>query len=135
MRGPVSTIIDQLLTMASPELLPLMCAVLAVQSSASRCNSAAELLRMLDASLDPLFTWQLFDVASLKYVSVHRASSVFLEGAFSANEPLSVVPLPPPLDLNFDIQALLTSPAALGFQTERRSGKKCRIRRVLKASV
>jgi WD40 repeat protein/serine/threonine protein kinase len=135
LKGPGSVIIDELLTKASPELLPLLCAVLAFQSSASRCSSAAELLRMLDASLDPLFTWQLFDVASLKYVSVHPASSVFLEGAFSANEPLTGLTLPPPLDLNFDIEALLTSPAALGFQTERRSKKKCRIRRVLKASV
>jgi serine/threonine protein kinase len=135
MKGPGSVIIDELLTKASPELLPLLCSVLNLPSAASRCSSAAELLRMLDASLDPLFTWQLFDIASLKYVPVHPASSVFLERAFSAIEPLTGLPLPPPLDLNFDIQALLTSPAALGFQTERRSGGKCRIRRVLKASV
>ena len=135
LKGPGSVVMDELLTKASPELLPLLCAVLAVPSAASRCNSAAELLRMLEASLDPLFTWQLFDVASLKYVSVHPASSVYLERAFSANEPLTGLPLPPPLDLNFDIQPLLSSPAALGIQTEKRSGKKCRIRRVLKASV
>jgi hypothetical protein len=55
MRGPGSVIIDELLTKASPELLPLLCAVLAIPSAASRCNSAAELLRMIDASIDPLF--------------------------------------------------------------------------------
>jgi hypothetical protein len=135
MKGPGSVRIDELLTKASPELLPLLCSVLTVPSAASRCSSAAELLRMLDASMDPLFVWQLFDVASLKYVSVHPASSVFLEGAFAANEPHAALPLPPPLDLIFDIQALLSSPTALGFQTEKRSGNKCRIRRVLKASV
>ena len=90
---------------------------------------------MLDTSVDPLFVWQLFDVASLKYAPVHPASSVFLEGAFAANEPHAALPLPPPLDLIFDIQAMLLSPTALGFQTEKRSGNKCRIRRVLKASV
>jgi serine/threonine protein kinase len=127
--------IDELLTKSSPQLLPLLCSVLAEPSADSRCNSAAELLRMLDASLDPLFIWQLFDVASLKYVSVHPASTVFLERAFAANEPLAALPLPPPLDLIFDIQAMLSSPTALGFQTEKRSGKKCRIKRVLKASV
>jgi serine/threonine protein kinase len=135
MRAPGSVAMDELLTKASPELLPLLCAVLAVPYAASRCNSAAQLLRMLDASLDPLFIWQQFDVALLKYASVHPASSVFLEAAFAANEPLPALPLPPPLDLNFDIQALLSSPTALGVQTERRSGKKCRIRRVLRASV
>jgi serine/threonine protein kinase len=127
--------IDELLTKTSPEILPLLYSVLAVPSAASRCNSAAELLRMLDASMDPLFVWQLFDVASQKYAPVHPASSVFLEGAFAANEPHAALPLPPPLDLIFDIQALLSSPTALGIQTEKRSGKKCRIRRVLKASV
>jgi serine/threonine protein kinase len=135
MKGPGSVIIDELLTKASPELLPLLCAVLAIPSAASRCSSAAELLRMLDVSMAPLFIWQQFDVTSLRHESVHPASSVFLEGAFSANEPLAALPLPPPLDLIFDIQALLSSPTALGFQTEKRSGKKCRIRRVLRASV
>ena len=135
MKGPALVAIEELLTRASPELLPLLCAVLAVPSAASRCSSAAELLRMLDASMDPLFKWQLHDAASLKYTSVHPASSVFLEGAFSANEPITGLPLPAPLDLFFDIQAMLSSPTALGFQTEKRSGKKCRIRRVLRASV
>jgi uncharacterized protein YjbI with pentapeptide repeats len=132
MKGPGSVNINELLTKSSPELLPLLCSVLAVPF---RCNSAVELLRMLDSSLDPLFIWQCFDAASQKYVSVHPASSVFLERAFSANEALASLPLPPPLDLHFDIQALLSSPTALGFQTERRSGHKCRIRRVLKHSV
>jgi hypothetical protein len=72
---------------------------------------------------------------SLKFVAVHPASSVFLEGAFSANEPLTGLPLQPPLDLHFDIQAMLSSPTALGLQTEKRSAKKCRIRRTLRASV
>jgi serine/threonine protein kinase len=135
MNGPGSVVIDELLTKTSPELLPLMCAVLAAPSAASRCNSAAELLRILDVSMDPLFMWQLFDAASLKYVPVHPASSVFLEAAFSANEPHTGLPLSPPLDLIFDIQALLSSPVALGYQTEKRSGEKSRIRRVLKASV
>jgi serine/threonine protein kinase len=135
MNGPGSVIIEELLTKASPELLPLLCAVLAVPSAASRCNSAAELLRMLDASMDPLFVWQQFDSASLKYVSVHPASSVYLEKALSAHHPHTVLPLPPPFDLIFDIQALLSSSTALGYQTEKHTGKKCRIRRVLRASV
>ena len=134
-KTPGSVNIDELLTKSSPELLPLLCSVLAVPSSAFRCNSAVELLRVLNSSLDPLFIWQCFDAASRKYVLVHPASSVFLERAFSANEALASLPLPPPLDLNFDIQALLSSPTALGFQTDRRSGNKCRIRRVLKPSV
>jgi serine/threonine protein kinase len=134
-KGPGSVNIDELLTKSSPELLPLLCSVLTVPSAAFRCNSAVELLSVLDSSLDPLFIWQCFDAASQKYVPVHPASFVFLERAFSANEALASLPLPPPLDLHFDIQALLSSPTALGFQTERRSGRKCRIRRVLKPSV
>jgi hypothetical protein len=90
---------------------------------------------MLDASMNPMFIWQHFDVASHKYASAHPASSVFLEATFAANEPHTGLPLPPPLDFNYDLQVLLSSPTALGFQTERRSGKKCRIRRVLKGSV
>jgi hypothetical protein len=88
-----------------------LCSVLAVPSAASRCSSAAELLLMLEASLDPLFMWQQSDVASLKFVPVHPASSVFLEAALSANEPLTGLPLPPPLDLIFDIQAMPSSPS------------------------
>jgi serine/threonine protein kinase/WD40 repeat protein len=135
MNGPGSVNIEALLTKSSPDLLPLLCSVLATQSAGSRCSSAAELLCKLDAGIDPLFIWQFCDPHTQHYVSVHPASSVFLEGAMSANEPLTGLPLPPPLDLVFDIQALLSSPTALGLQTEKRSGKKCRVRRVLKASV
>jgi serine/threonine protein kinase len=135
MTGPGSVVIEVLLTKASPELLPLLCAVLSKPSAASRCNSAAELLRMLDASTNPLFNWQCFDVASHKYVPVHPASSFFLEEAFSSSKPFTALPLPPPLDLIFDIQAVLSSPAALGYQTSKHSGNKSRIRRILRASV
>ena len=136
MKEPGSVVIDQLLTKASSQLLPLLCAVLAVPSAASRCNAAAELPRMLHASMEPLFMWQLFDVASLKNVCLSIPRHLcFLEGAFSSNEPLTGLPLPPPLDLMFAIQALLSSSTALVFQTEKRSAKKCRIRRVLRAPV
>jgi serine/threonine protein kinase/uncharacterized protein YjbI with pentapeptide repeats len=135
MTAPGVVKLEELLTKASPDILPVLCAVLAVQSAALRCNSAAKLLRLLDASMDPLFVWQRYDCTIQKFVSVHPASSVALEEAFSAEQPHTMLPLQPPLDLNFDIQALLFSPIALGFQTERRSGINCRIRRVLKASA
>jgi hypothetical protein len=135
MTAPGVVNIDALLTKSSPDLLPLLCTALAPQLAGSRCSSAAELLRILGASIDPLFIWQLFDSEVQRYVPVPPASSVFLEGAFSANEPLTGLPLPPPLDLVFDIRDLLSSSTALGFQTQKRSGKKCRIRRVLAPSV
>ena len=43
--------------------------------------------------------------------------------------------LQPPIDLMFAIQALISSSTALVFQTEKRSAKKCCIRRVLRAPV
>jgi serine/threonine protein kinase len=59
MNGPGSVNIQALLTKSSPDLLPLLCSVVAAQSAGSRCSSAAELklLRILDASIDPLFLW------------------------------------------------------------------------------
>jgi serine/threonine protein kinase len=135
MAAPGAVKLEQLLTKASPDILPVLCAVLAPQSADLRCNSAAKLLRLLDASTDPLFVWQRFDCTIQKYAAVHPASSVFLEAAFSAEQPHTMLPLQPPLDLNFDIQLLLSAPTALGFQTERQSGIKCRVRRVLKSSA
>jgi serine/threonine protein kinase len=134
MNGPGSVIVDVMLTKCSPELLPLLCSVLDAPFS-SRCNSASALLRMLQTSVDPMFIWQRFDVASLHYISVHPAAFVKLENAFLAMQPHVTLSLQAPLDLNFDIEALLSSPTALGLQTERSSGRKCHIRRVLKSTV
>ena len=44
MTSPGAVNIEVLLTKASPELIPLLCSVLAVSDPASRCQSAAELL-------------------------------------------------------------------------------------------
>jgi serine/threonine protein kinase len=136
MTAPGAVKRDELLTKTSTQLLPLLCAVLAAPDAASRCcNSAAELLQKLDSSVDPLFIWERYDDSVQAYVHVHPASSVALEEAFSANQPHTMLPLQPPLDFQFDIQALLVSPTALGSQTERKSGKKCPIRRILKPSA
>ncbi len=88
MTAPGAVKLEELLTNASPDLMPLLCSVLAVPNAASRCQSAAELLRKLDASIDPLYIWQFFDNASNKFLSVHPASSVALEDAFAANSLL-----------------------------------------------
>ena len=135
MAAPGAVKLDELLTRASPELLPLLVSVIGVADARFRCFSAAELLRKLDASVDPLFIWQRYDDSTQQYALVHPASSVALEEAFSATQPHTMLPLPPPFDLNFDIEELLSSPTALGMQTERRSGIKCRIRRRLRSSA
>jgi serine/threonine protein kinase len=122
MTSPGAVKLDELLTKASPEIMPLLCSVLAVPDAASRCQSAAELLLKLDASIDPLFVWQRYDNTANKYVSVHPASSYALEEAFAADKPFTMLPLQPPLDLIFDIKALLSSSTALGYQTGRSSG-------------
>jgi serine/threonine protein kinase len=83
MTSPGAVKLDELLTKASPEIMPLLCSVLAVPDAASRCQSAAELLLKLDASIDPLFVWQRYDNTANKYVSVHPASSFALEEAFA----------------------------------------------------
>jgi serine/threonine protein kinase len=135
MTAPGAVKVEEVLTKVSSELLPLLCSVLAVSDFASRCKSAAELLRKFDASIDPLFQWQLFDASAQKFVPVHPAASFALEEAFVANQKHTMLPLQPPLDLNFDIQALLESATALGMQTERQSGTRRSIRRLLKPSV
>jgi serine/threonine protein kinase len=135
MTAPGAIKLEELLTKTSRELLPLLASVLAVPDAASRCKSAAELLQKLDASVDPLYIWEEHDVATGKYVAMHPAASVALEEAFSANQPHTMLPLQPPLDLNFDIKALLSSATALGSATERRSGAKRAIRRLLKPSA
>jgi serine/threonine protein kinase len=135
MTAPGAIKLEELLTKTSRELLPLLASVLAVPDAASRCKSAAELLQKLDASVDPLYIWEEHDVATNKYVAVHPAASVALEEAFSANQPHTMLPLQPPLDLIFDIKALLSSATALGSATERRSGAKRAIRRLLKPSA
>jgi hypothetical protein len=66
---------------------------------------------------------------------MHPAASFVLETAFSDHQPLHHLPLQPPLDLNFDIKALLSSATALGSATERRSGTQRAIRRLLKPSA
>jgi serine/threonine protein kinase len=135
MTAPGSVRLEELLTRTSSELLPLLYSVLAMTHATSRCQSAADLLRMLDANMDPLFVWQRYDSTLCEFVAVPPASFLFLERAFSANEPLTMLPLQPPLDLNFDIKDLLTSASALGLQRQRSSGASCYIRRVLKSSV
>jgi serine/threonine protein kinase len=135
MTAPGAVKLDELLTKASPELLPLLCSVLLLSEVTSRCASAAELLRKLDANIDPLFLWQYYDSSKQVFVPVHPAASFALEQAFTAGEPAASLPLKPPLDLNFDLQALLTSPTALGYQTERKSGVKRPVRRLLKPSA
>ncbi len=135
MTAPGAVKLDLLYTSTSPELMPLLCSVLAQSDAAARCKSAAQLLRTLDASIDPLYVWQRYDNAACEYVSVHPASSVALDAAFLANERHTMLPLQPPLDLNFDIQTLLSSPTELGLQTERRSGQQCCIRRRLRPSA
>jgi serine/threonine protein kinase/ribosomal protein L13E len=135
MTAPGAIKLEELLTKTSRALLPLLASVLAVPDAASRCKSAAELLQKLDASVDPLYIWEEHDVTTNKYVAVHPAASVALEEAFSANQPHTMLPLQPPLDLNFDLKALLSSATALGSATERRSGAKRAIRRLLKPSA
>jgi serine/threonine protein kinase len=135
MTEPGAIKLEELLTKTSRELLPLLASVLAPPDAASRCKSAAELLQKLDASEDPLYLWEQYDVAANKYVAVHPAVSVILEQAFSVNLPYPILTLPPPLDLNFDIKALLSSATALGSATERKSGAQRTIRRRLKPSA
>jgi serine/threonine protein kinase len=135
MTAPGAIKLEELLTKTSRELLPLLASVLAVPDAASRCKSAAELLQKLDASVDPLYIWEEYAVATGKYVAMHPAASFVLEQAFSDNEPLAQLPLQPPLDLVFDIKSLLSSATALGSATERRSGAKLAIRRLLKLSA
>ena len=55
MTAPAAVKLDELLTKTSPEFMPLLRSVLAVSDAASRCNSAAELLRKLVASIEPLY--------------------------------------------------------------------------------
>jgi serine/threonine protein kinase len=135
MTAPGAIKVDDLLRKTSPELLPLLASVLAVPDAALRCKSAAELLQKLDASIDPLYIWEEYDVTASKYACMHPAASFVLERAFSENEPLAQLPLQPPLDLVFDIKALLSSATALGSATGRRSGTKRAIRRLLKPSA
>jgi len=135
MTAPGAIRLEQLLTKTSRVLLPLLASVLAVSDAALRCKSAAELLQKLDASADPLYIWEEYDATAGKYACMHPAASFVLETAFLANEPLAQLPLQPPLDLNFDIKALLSSATALGSATERRSGAKRAIRRLLKPSA
>jgi hypothetical protein len=135
MTAPGAIRLEELLTKTSRALLPLLASVLAVPDAASRCKSAAELLQKLDASADPLYIWEEYDATAGKYACMHPAASFVLETAFLANEPLAQLPLQHPLDLNFDIKALLSSATALGSATERRSGVQRAIRRLLKPSA
>jgi serine/threonine protein kinase len=135
MTSPGAVKLDELLTKTSRELLPMLASVLAVSDAASRCTSAAELLRKLDMSVDPLYIWEEYDVGIGKYTCMHPAASFVLERAFVDNEPLAQLPLQPPLDLVFDIKAMLSSAAALGVATQRKSGDMRAIRRLLKPSA
>jgi serine/threonine protein kinase len=135
MTAPGAVKLEELLTMTSPELLPLLSSVLAVSHTVLRCKSAAALLQKLDASTDPLHIWEQYDFTSKKFESVHPAASVALEEAFLANQSYTVLPLQPPLDQNFDISALFSSTLALGSATERKYGKTRAIRRLLKPSA
>lgn len=88
-----------------------------------------------DTSADALFKWQYFDEISLTFVSVHPAAFAVLDEAFLAGQPMAYLQLQAPLDLIFDIEEILSSPTALGIQTEMKSGSKRSIRRVHKVSA
>jgi serine/threonine protein kinase len=135
MNVPGAIRLEELLAKTSRTLLPMLASVLAVPDAASRCKSAAELLQKLDASMDPLYIWEEYDATAGKYACMHPAASYVLEMAFLANDPLAQLPLQPPLDLIFDIKALLSSATALGSATERSTGDKRAIRRLLKPSA
>jgi hypothetical protein len=135
MTAPGAIKLDELLTKTSPELLSLLASVLAVPDVTLRSKSPAELLQKLDASIDPLYIWESQDLITNKFVLVHPAASYVLERAFSNGEPFAQLPLQSPLDVIFDIEALLSSATALGSATERSSGKKHATRRLLKPSA
>ena len=132
--SPGAVRLDDLLTKASPEFLPLLCSVLA-PDAASRCSSARELLIQLDASFDPMFQWQMYDSSQHCFVPVHQACAFVLERALSANEPQASLSLQPPLDMNFSLCDILHSSSALGLQTQRKSGVSAPIRRLLRSSA
>jgi serine/threonine protein kinase len=134
MTAPGAVNINALLTKTSPQMLPVICSGLAADP-ACRCGSAAELLQLLDSSIDPLFVWQLYDVAAHTFTLMHSASAFVLEKAFSANQPAAILTMQPPFDLNFDLRDMLLSAVALGSQTQRSSGISVPIRRVLKSSA
>lgn len=137
MTAPGAVNINEMLATASAQLLPLLCSIFASDPS-SRCSSAEELLQILDASIDPLFEWQFFDKSTNAFTPVHPAAAFVLEKCFSSCQPQTSLSLKPPLDLNFDIQPLLKSAMALeklGEQTQRSTGIKVPIRRILKTSA
>lgn len=134
MTSPGAININEMLTKASAQLLPLLFSVLACDS-ASRCGTASELLHTLHAAIDPLHQWQYFEESTQKFVSVHAAAAFVLEKSLLTNQPQASLSLPPPLDFNFDIRLLLTSCTALGVQTQRSTGITVPIRRMLKSTV
>jgi serine/threonine protein kinase len=134
MTSPGAININEMLTKASAQLLPLLFSVLA-SDSASRCGTASGLLHTLHAAIDPLYQWQYFEESTQKFVSVHAAAAFVLEKSLLTSQPQASLSLPPPLDFNFDIRLLLTSCTALGIQTQRSTGITSPIRRVLKSTV
>ena len=134
MTAPGAVNVNVLLTKASPQLLPMLFCGLAADA-ACRCCGAVELLQLLDTTIDSLFEWQVYDEVEHKFMTMHPASSFFLEKALSANQPAASLSLQPPFDLNFDVRDMLSSAAALGSQTQRSSGVSVPIRRVLKSSA
>jgi len=111
----------------------------------SRPQRMSEILQLLlqiqdvqltsDTSADALFKWQSFDEISLTFVNVHPAAFAVLEEAFLGGQPMARLSLQAPLDLIFDMKDMLSSPSALGTQTEMNSGFKRSIRRVHKISA
>ncbi len=77
--------------------------------------------------MNSLFNWQYFDDSTHSFSNIHPAACIGLEDAFLAGRYDVVLA---PLDLRFGIKAMLSSPTALGQQTEITKGIKRSIRRV-----
>lgn len=121
-----------LLTKTSPQLLPLLYYSLS-SNLESRCRNARDLLRLLEASIHPLFEWQVFTGSA--FVAVHPAAALFLENCLMSRDKDSLgtsLPLPPPLDLSFNISGMHASTIALGSQTSSSTRESMPIRRMLK---
>jgi serine/threonine protein kinase len=123
----------ELLTKTSPHLLPLLYFGLSSIVETPR-RSARDLLQLLEASIQPLFEWQVF--TGTAFVAVHPAAEFFLENCLINRDSGTLLPLPPPLDLCFNIAGMLSSSSlsrtALGSQTRSSTRESLPIRRILK---
>jgi len=133
MTSPGSVKLHELLTVTSPQLLPVLCTVLS--PNATPCGNARELLQILDASINPLFEWQLYEESISKFVPVCPAAAYVLEISLAAGATGAHLPLAPPLDFVFDISALRETFTALGNQKQLSTGISWPIRRILRLSA